>query len=232
MALSAEDIAFHDICSGFSTSLTMINAHYNETFVNTVIPINKRMPIVNIPISIYIHNGYREWIMKWRKNEGAGGRVLVFIFNFILRSAVQHPYVMNNYILGLARMFRNTHTFMVPTHTPEFDAFPNIVCCDRRFEYSEANELSFRNVFILETIVRGCDIIITQYCGGSWIWFNENLLRYYETHNKPIYITHPVRDNDYATKMNTWIKAAGGGRDDDRDTVKFVALTDLPLALV
>jgi hypothetical protein len=242
-ALSAGDLVFDDLCSGFSRSLTMINADYNETLVNTVIPVDKRLPIVQIPKSMYIHNGYREWIVKWRKSVGAGAgagvdagvdagrrrRVLVFIFNFVLQSAVNHPYVMNNYIVGLARMFRNTHTFLVPTHAPEFDAFPNIICCHCRFDCSEAGEPSFRNVFILETIARESDIIISQYCGASWIWFNQNLLRYYDTHNKPIYITHPVRANDYASKMNAWIKSAGGG---ERNVVRFVALTDLPLALV
>jgi hypothetical protein len=74
---------------------------------------------------------------------------------------------------------------------------------------------------------------VSQYCGASWIWFNENLTRYYETHNKPIYLTHPVRDNDYATKMNEWIRRGGGGGGGvDRDVVEFVALAELPRVLL
>ena len=227
-ALSCEDLVFDGLMRGFPQSLDMINTHYNETFVVTPeIPSDKIMPVVNIPRSIYIHNGYRDWLMKWRGGGGGNARRLVFIFNFVLQSAVTHPYVMNNYIVGLARMFPDTHTFIVPNHSPLFDAWPNIICCDRKFEYSES-EQSFRNLFILETIVRECDIIVTQYCGGSWIWFNQHLTRYYDTHKTPIYITHPVRDNDYATKMNEWIRAAGGGR----DVVEFVALADLPSVLV
>ena len=218
----------------------MINTHYNETFVVTPeIPSDKIMPVVNIPKSIYIHNGYRDWLMNWRwcgAGDGGNARVLVFIFNFVLQSAVTHPYVMNNYIVGLAQMFKNTHTFIVPNHAQVFDAWPNIICCDRKFEYSES-EQSFRNLFILETIVHECDIIVTQYCGASWIWFNEHLLRYYDTHKKPIYITHPVRDNDYAMKMNDWIqvyrgRGRGRGEGECREIVEFVALADLPSVLV
>jgi hypothetical protein len=235
-ALSCGDLVFDGLKTGFTQSLAMINTRYHETFaVDPEIPNNKIFPVVNIPRSIYIHNGYRSWLMNWRRGAGGGGgrgRVLVFVFNFVLQSAVTHPYVMNDYIVGLARMFPDTHTFMVPNHAPVFDTLPNIICCDRRFEYSEA-ERSFRNLFILETIVRECDIIVTQYCGASWIWFNENLTRYYDTHKKPIYITHPVRDNDYAAKMNDWIRAGGGGGGggDDRDVVEFVALADLPSVL-
>ena len=239
-ALSCFDLVFDGLKTGFTRSLDMINAQYHETFVvNPEIPNNKILPIVNIPKSIYIHNGYRDWLMNWRGGANGNGngngngnaRVLVFVFNFVLQSAVTHPYVMNDYIVGLARMFPDTHTFMVPNHAPMFDMWPNIVCCDRQFEYSEA-ERSFRNLFILETIVRECDVIVTQYCGASWIWFNEHLVRYYDTHKKPIYITHPVRDNDYAAKMNQWIRAAGGGGGGDRDVVEFVALADLPSVLV
>ena len=228
-ALSCSDLIFDGLRTGFTQSLAMINTHYHETFVvNPEIPSNKIFPVVNIPRSIYIHNGYRRWLMNWRGS--SGGRVLVFVFNFVLQSAVTHPYVMNDYIVGLARWFKDTHTFMVPNHSHMFDTLPNIICCDRRFEYSEA-ERSFRNLFILETIVRECDIIVTQYCGASWIWFNENLMRYYDTHKKPIYITHPVRDNDYAAKMNQWIRAGGGGGG-GRDVVEFVALADLPNVLL
>ena len=60
-------------------------------------------------------------------------------------------------------------------------------------------------------------------------------MRYYETHNKPIYLTHPVLDNDYATKMNEWIRVSF----DDyrrnsklRNIVEFVALSDLPSVIV
>jgi hypothetical protein len=226
-ALSCGDLVFDGLKTGFIQSLDMINTHYKETFVvNPEIPSNKIFPVVNIPRSIYIHNGYREWLMNWRRGAG-GGRVLVFVFNFVLQSAVRHPYVMNDYIVGLARRFHDTHTFLVPNHAPVFDAWPNIICCDLQFEYSES-ERSFRNLFILETIVRECDIIVTQYCGASWIWFNQNLAQYYDTHKKPIYITHPVRDNDYAAKMNQWIRAGGGGR----DIVEFVALADLPNVLI
>lgn len=230
-ALSCSDLIFDGLRTGFTQSLAMINAHYHETFVvNPEIPSNKIMPVVNIPQSIYIHNGYRSWLMNWRRGTGGNARTLVFIFNFVLQSAVTHPYVMNDYIVGLTRRFQDTHTFLVPNHAPVFDTLPNIVCCDRMFEYSEA-ERSFRNLFILETIVRECDIIISQYCGSSWIWFNENLHRYYDTHKKPVYLTHPVRDNDYAAKMNEWIRAAGGGGG-GRDVVEFVALADLPNVLL
>lgn len=223
-ALSCSDLEVDGLRTGFNQSLNMINTHYQETFiVNPEIPYDKLMPIVNIPKSIYIHNGYRTWLKNWRCGESQQ-RVLVFIFNFVLQSAVRHPYVMNDYIVGLARMFANTHTFIVPNHSCVFDLWPNIICCDQHFQYAET-EPSFRNLFILETIVRECDIIVTQYCGASWIWFNENLVRYYDTHRKPIYITHPVRDNDYATKMNTWIRGAGGG---GRDVVEFVELAELP----
>ena len=244
-ALSAGDLVFHDLKLGVSRSLDMINAQYNETFINTEIPNNKILPIVHIPKSIYIHNGYRDWIMKWRAGAGAGagnrgggggggggGRILVFVFNFTLQSATQHPYIINDYIVGLARMFRNTHTFVVPNNAVAFHAFPNIVCCDKMFEYNESGERSFRNVFILETIVRDCDIIISQYCGASWIWFNQNVIRHYDTHKKPIYITHPQLYNDYATKMNTWIKLAGGGGDGNKNVVQFVPLEKLPSVLL
>lgn len=235
-ALSCGDLVFDGLKTGFIQSLDMINTHYHETFAAVdpaEITGSKIFPVVNIPRSIYIHNGYRQWLMNWRRGAGGGGgRVLVFVFNFVLQSAVTHPYVMNDYIVGLARRFKDTHTFMVPNHAPVFDTLRNIICCDRRFEYSEA-ERSFRNLFILETIVRECDIIVTQYCGASWIWFNENLMRYYDTHKKPIYITHPVRDNDYAVKMNQWIRAGGGGGGGgDRDVVEFVALADLPSVLI
>ena len=234
-ALSCNDLVFHGLKTGFTQSIDMINAQYHETLVvNPEISGSKILPVVNIPRSIYIHNGYRQWLINWRGG-GGGGRVLVFVFNFVLQSAIRHPYIMNDYIVGLARMFPDTHTFLVPNHAPVFDTLPNIICCDRKFEYSEA-ERSFRNLFILETIVRECDIIVTQYCGASWIWFNENLMQYYDTHKKPIYITHPVRDNDYATKMNQWIRAAGAGEGDGggggRDIVEFVALADLPSVLV
>jgi hypothetical protein len=228
-ALSCADLVFDGLKTGFTQSLNMINTHYKETFViNPEIPGGKILPVVNIPKSIYIHNGYRSWLLNWRGN--GNPRTLVFVFNFVLQSAVTHPYIMNDYIVGLARRFQDTHTFLVPNHAPVFDTCPNIICCDRQFEYSEA-ERSFRNLFILETIIRECDIIVTQYCGASWIWFNENITRYYDTHKKPIYITHPVRDNDYATKMNQWIRAAGGGGE-GRDVVEFVLLADLPNVLV
>ena len=232
-SFSCGDLDIYGLRTGFTHTVDQINTHYNETFINTEIPNNKLMPIVNIPKTIYSHNGYRNWLMKWRENSGIGDhkRTLVFIFNFVLQSAVTHPYVMNDYIVGLARMFQNTRTFLVPNHAPVFDAFPNIVCCDRLFGYSET-EKSFQNLFILETIVRECDIIVSQYCGASWIWFNEHLTRYYDTHNKPIYLTHPVRDNDYATKMNEWIRVSFDRNIENRDIVEFVALSDLPSVIV
>jgi len=239
-ALSCSDLDVDGLRTGFTQTLDMINTHYQETFiVDPEIPSNKIFPVVNIPRSIYIDNGYRMWLKNWRSGGGGGGggvagkntpRTLVFVFNFVLQSAVTHPYVMNDYIVGLARMFANTHTFIVPNHAGVFDIWSNIICCDKHFQYEET-ELSFRNLFILETIVRECDIIITQYCGASWIWFNENLVRYYDTHRKPIYITHPIRDNDYATKMNKWIRRGGGGGR-DRDVVEFVALAELPRVLI
>jgi len=137
-------------------------------------------------------------------------------------------------------MFPNTHTFMVPSHAREFDAYPNIICCDRLFGYSET-EKSFRSLFILETIVRACDTIISQYCGASWIWFNENLAPYFRGKggSKAIYITHPRMppDSDYALKMNRWfriyIDAVDANSNDEPLTeyFKFVSLADLPSIL-
>jgi len=233
--ISSTDVVFHELKAGYTLSLENINAHYRETFVNNEIPNHKIMPVVEIPGSIYIENGFNAWIRKWHiDNPRGGGCKLVFIFNFTPLSAVGERYIMNNYIAELARRFPNTHTFMVPNHSSCFDIWTNIICCDRLFGYSETDR-SFQNLFILETVVRECDIIVSQYCGASWIWFNENLTRYYDTHKKPIYITHPVRDNDYAVKMNTWIRAAGGGGGGgggDRDVVEFVTLANLPFVLI
>ena len=248
--IASTDVNFYELKAGYIRSLDSINAHYHETFVNTEIPNNKIMPVVEIPVSIYNDNGFREWIRRWhidnrRGGGGGGGRKLVFIFNFTPLSALNEPYRMNVYITGLARMFPNTHTFMVPSHAREFDPYPNIICCDRLFGYSES-EKSFRNLFILETIVRACDTIISQYCGASWIWFNENLAHYFRNNDhcagKAIYITHPRMppDSDYALKMNRWfgVFIDGDGDGDGNDNVgnhgtgaeyiKFVSLRDLP----
>lgn len=240
-AVSSTDVNFRELKAGYTRSLDNINLHYHETFVNTEIPNNKIMPVVEIPVSIYNENGFRAWIRKWhidnpRRSGGSGGgsRRLVFIFNFTPLSATNNPYVMNKYIADLARMFPNTHTIMVPSHTHEFDAYPNIICCDRSFGYSES-ENSFRNLFILETIVRACDTIISQYCGASWIWFNENLAHHFRNNDgggggrKAIYITHPIMpsDADYALKMNEWFRIFMDG-DGGTEYIKFVPLVDLP----
>ena len=251
-AIASTDVNFRELKAGYTSSLDSINAHYRETFVNKEIPNNKIMPIVEMPLSIYNDNGFSAWIRKWHiANPRSGGRRLVFIFNFTPLSAINEPYHMNHYIVGLARMFPNTHTFMVPSHAREFDAYPNIICCDRLFGYSES-EKSFRNLFILETIVRACDTIISQYCGASWIWFNENLAHYFRNNDcdysadggerKAIYITHPVSHapvSDYALKMNRWFRVfmgddGDGDGDGDSDGggrveyIKFVSLVDLP----
>lgn len=242
--IASTDVNFRELKAGYSRSLDSINAHYCETFVNTEIPNNKIMPVVEMPGSIYNDNGFRAWIRRWHIDNprgGGGGRKLVFIFNFTPLSALNEPYRMNVYITGLARMFPNTHTFMVPSHAREFDAYPNIICCDRLFGYSET-EKSFRSLFILETIVRACDTIISQYCGASWIWFNENLAHYFWNNDhragKAIYITHPVSHapvSDYALKMNRWFGVFMGGNEDDPGTgteyIKFVSLDDLPNTL-
>ena len=232
-AVSSTDVNFRELKAGYTRSLDTINLHYHETFANTEIPNNKIMPVVEMPISIYNDNGFTSWIRKWHIDNphGRGSRRLVFIFNFTPLSATNDHYIMNIYIAGLARMFPNTHTFIVPSHTHEFDAYPNIICCDRLFGYSEL-ENSFRNLFILETIVRACDTIISQYCGASWIWFNENLVQYFKNNDgggKAIYITHPVMppDADYALKMNEWFRIFMGG-DSGTEYMKFVSLVDLP----
>lgn len=232
-AIASTDVNFRELKAGYTRSLDTINAHYRETFVNTEIPNHKIMPVVEIPVSIYNDNGFTAWIRKWHIVNPRGRRKLVFIFNFTPLSALGEPYVMNHYIAGLARMFPNTHTFMVPSHAREFDAYPNIICCDRSFGYSES-ENSFRNLFILETIVRACDTIISQYCGASWIWFNENLAQYFRgggCAGKAIYITHPIMpcNNDYALKMCEWFRVFMCGDGDDRGTeyIKFVSLADL-----
>ena len=240
-AIASTDVNFRELKAGYARSLYSINAHYRETFVNKEIQNNKIMPMVEMPLSIYNDNGFRAWIRKWHiVNPRSGGRRLVFIFNFTPLSAINDPYRMNVYITGLAKMFPNTHTFMVPSHAREFDAYPNIICCDRLFGYSET-EKSFRSLFILETIVRACDTIISQYCGASWIWFNENLAHYFRNNDhragKAIYITHPILppDSDYALKMNRWFRVFMGDDDDgDGDGggrveyIKFVSLVDLP----
>jgi hypothetical protein len=239
-AIASTDVNFRELKVGYARSLNNINVHYRDTFVNTEIPNNKIMPVVEMPLSIYNDNGFRAWIQKWNianPRGGGGGRRLVFIFNFTPLSAINDPYHMNHYIVGLARMFPTTHTFMVPSHAHEFDAYPNIICCDRLFGYSES-EKSFRNLFILETVVRACDIIISQYCGASWIWFNENLAHYFRRNGgdrdggKAIYITHPKMpgDNDYALKMNRWFRVFmdGGDGDGEAEYIKFVSLVDLP----
>lgn len=238
-AISSTDVNFRELKAGYTRSLDSINAHYRETFLNTEIPNNKIMPVVEMPRSIYNENGFRAWIRKWhidnpRGGGGGGGHRLVFIFNFTPLSALNEPYNMNIYIAGLARMFPTTHTFMVPSHAREFDAYPNIICCDRLFGYSES-EKSFRNLFILETIVRACDTIISQYCGASWIWFNENLAQYFRGNGerKAIYITHPKMpcDSDYAVKMGEWFRVFMGVGDSTTEYIKFVSLVDLPNVL-
>lgn len=242
--IASTDVNFQELKAGYTRSLDSINAHYQETYVNKEIPNNKIMPVVEMPLSIYNDNGFRAWIRKWHidnpRSSAGGGRKLVFIFNFTPLSAVNEPYHMNIYITGLARMFPNTHTFMVPSHAREFDAYPNIICCDRLFGYSET-EKSFRSLFILETIVRACDTIISQYCGASWIWFNENMAPYFRGKggSKSIYITHPriPPDSDYALKMNRWfriyIDAVDVNSNDEPLTeyFKFVSLADLPSIL-
>lgn len=240
--IASTDVNFQELKAGYTRSLDSINAYYRETFVNTEIPNNKIMPVVEMPVSIYNDNGFHAWIQKWhidnlRGGGGGGGRKLVFIFNFTPLSALNEPYRMNIYIAGLARMFPTTHTFMVPSHSREFDEYPNIICCDRLFGYSES-EKSFRELFILETIVRSCDTIISQYCGASWIWFNENLAQYFRNNDrricKAIYITHPrmSSESDYALKMNRWFRVFMDGDGGDHNTVteyiKFVSLVDLP----
>ena len=236
VAVSSADVNFSELKAGYTRSLDNINLHYRETFVNTEIPNNKIMPVVEIPVSIYNDNGFTVWIQKWHIDNprGSRSRRLVFIFNFTPLSATNDPYVMNKYIADLARMFPNTHTIMVPSHAHEFDAYPNIICCDRLFGYSEL-ENSFRNLFILETIVRACDTIISQYCGASWIWFNENLAHYFKNNDcggggrKAIYITHPIMppNADYALKMGEWLRIFMGG-DGNVEYIKFVSLVDLP----
>jgi hypothetical protein len=237
-AISSTDVNFHELKAGYSRTLDNINTYYHETFVNTEIPNNKIMPVVEMPRSIYNENGFNAWIQKWHINNppgdvSGGSRRLVFIFNFTPLSATNEPYVMNHYITGLARMFLTTHTFIVPSHAYEFDAYPNIICCDRLFGYSES-EKSFRNLFILETIVRACDTIISQYCGASWIWFNENMAQYFRGKGvgcgKAIYITHPnmPTDANYALKMGEWFRVFMGGGRSATEYIKFVSLVDLP----
>jgi hypothetical protein len=138
---------------------------------------------------------------------GNSRQKLVFIFNFIPRSIGIVKYDINEIIANLARLHSSTHTFIVPNSNELFNSIPNIVCCDKMFGYHE-KELSFYNLFVLDRIVRSCDIIITQYCGASWIWFNQNLLYYFRDHKIPIYITNKneFTSNDYAAKMNTWFK--------------------------
>ena len=232
--ISSTDVNFHGLKAGYSSSLDSINNYYRETFVNTEIPSHKIMPVVEMPESIYKDNGFQSWIRKWHidnqvRGGGGGVRRLVFVFNFTPLSATKNPYCMNHYIVWLAQMFPNTHMFMVPSHTCEFDAYPNIICCDRLFGYSES-EKSFRNLFILEPIVRECDIIISQYCGASWIWFNEHLAQYYR--NKSIYITHPSMppDADYAFKMNEWFRIFMGDNT-GVEYIKFVPLASLPYVM-
>jgi len=241
--IGSADVKFHELKGGYTRSLNRINAHYQETFVNSEIPNDKIMPIVKMPISMYNDNGFCTWIRKWHNENpqdgldgsGDGGRKLVFIYNFRPLSAINEPYNMNVYITGLARMFPNTHTLIVPSHSREFDVYPNIICCDRLFGYSES-ENSFRGLFMLETIVRACDIIISQYCGASWIWFNENMAQYFRNKDhrrrKEFYITHPIiyTTSDYALKMNEWLRVFMGADSDGEETeyIKFVSLVDLP----
>lgn len=137
---------------------------------------------------------------------GNSSQKLVFIFNFIPRSVIIN-YNINEIIANLARSHSTTHTFIVPNSNGLFNSIPNIICCDKMFGYAE-KELSFYNIFVLERIARSCDIIITQFCGASWIWFNQHLLYYFRDHKNPIYITnHECTSNDYAAKMNNWFKS-------------------------
>ena len=65
---------------------------------------------------------------------------------------------------------------------------------------------SYENLYILNSIVKECDIIVSQYCGGTWIWFNDEIIECYIQKNKPVYLIHPMCGVDYSRKMNTWIK--------------------------
>jgi hypothetical protein len=251
-----EDVIFQEQKTGIMKTLDMINTTHNDSYVNTPVPDNKIMPIVDIPNEIYINNGFISWMNNFKSlhnkthevnnnlNENKhkydtwivepingnnkiikcipslhtktlpnvdvnvnvnSAQKLVFIFNFTPRS-VSINYNMNETIATLAKSHSTTHTFIVPNSNDLFNLIPNIICCDKMFGYSET-ELSFYNIFVLERIVRSCDIIITQFCGASWIWFNEHLLHYYRDHKNPIYITnHESTSNDYALKMNNWFK--------------------------
>lgn len=248
-ALSCNDLEVDGLRNGFVTSLQIINNDYSETYNASVTPDDKIMPIVNIPDKqIYIENGFTNWLSDWRtaNNSSNPPKKLVFMFNFFLITFKTPPYKIDEHIVYNANKCRNTHTFIVPSYKPEFKDIPNIVCCDRMFQYSEADK-SYKNVFLLETIIRECDIIISQYSGGSWIWFNQHIIHHYASagggansaHTIPIYLTHPKLENDYATKMNIWIKKyyqtiykdSPERLNDYRDVVKFIEVYNIPSML-
>ena len=245
-----EDVIFNELKTGIMKTLDIINTTHNESYINTPVPDNKIMPIVDIPNEIYIKNGFITWLHNFKSiqhnivtpinnninskretwivepinddnkiikcipslhtktlsNVDVNSRQkLVFIFNFTPRSIIVN-YNMNETIANLAKTHSTTHTFIVPNSNDLFNLIPNIICCDKMFGYAE-KELSFYNIFVLERIARSCDIIITQFCGASWIWFNQHLLYYFRDHKNPIYITnHESTSNDYALKMNNWFK--------------------------
>ncbi len=206
-AMMCQDLLINGIVNGFTTSLRMINRDYSESYNDTITPDDKIMPIVSVQDpAVYADNGFAKWLSEWReKTQGDSRHKLVFMFNYVLITAKQPPYNIDDYVISNAKQFEQTHTFIVPTYRPQFENIPNIICCDKMFQYSET-EKSYKNVFILDGIIRECHIIISQYCGGSWIWFNEHIIHHYNKHNKPFYLTHPERANDYTDKMNRWIK--------------------------
>jgi hypothetical protein len=145
---------------------------------------------------------------------------LVFIYNYVLRSTTAE-YNMNDTIVNLAKL-RPHYTFIVPNHSDSFVECSNIVCCSTLFGYSEKDK-TFKNVFLLDRIIRECDIIISQECGASWIWFNQNIVDYYKKHgSKSIYITHhhyPEPTNPYHDKMNAWFNCYYNSVNADKTTV-------------
>lgn len=245
-AMMCQDLIIDGLVNGFARSLQMINRDYSETYNDSMTPDDKIMPIVSIQDSrLYVENGFTKWLTEWRQQAKTGGRdgsfdrKLVFIFNYVLITVKDPPYNIDDYIISNARRFEHTHTFLVPRHRPAFENISNIVCCDKLFQYSEI-EKSYKNVFILDAMIRECDIIISQYCGGSWIWFNEHILHHYKNHNKPVYLTHPQRVNDYTDKMNRWIKRyyqaiykdSPERLNEYKNFVEFVEVDQLPAILM
>lgn len=223
------DLIFQELLEGFMQILETINDKYQETYNISLIEHDKIMPIVKVPDNIYRENGFYKWITTWRAENGYSNperndipmdyshisrlsakltnepiQKLVFIFNFVLKST-NTEYNMNETIVSLSVLYPH-YTIIVPNHCDLFDSHTNIICCDKMFGYTEKDS-SFKNVFMLDKIANSCDLLISQVCGASWIWFNQNAIQYIE--NKiPIYITHhsPNECNPFSKKMNLWFE--------------------------